>query len=78
MLNELPKDGARVFQVEIEDMRRNFNKQRRRIAAKLKNPRILQITFHTLRHWKATMKYYRTRDILHVKEMLGQKSLSAR
>jgi len=78
MLNELPKDGARVFQVEIEDMRRYFNKQRRRIAAKLKNPRILQITFHTLRHWKATMKYYRTRDILHVKEMLGQKSLSAR
>ncbi|MEM2514477.1 MAG: tyrosine-type recombinase/integrase [Candidatus Bathyarchaeia archaeon] len=77
MLNELPKDGIRIFQTDTEIMRRNFNRQRRRIAAKLKNPRILQITFHTFRHWKATMEYYRTRDILHVKEMLGHKSLNS-
>lgn len=29
-------------------------------VAKLENPRLLQIHFHTLRHWKATKKYHRT------------------
>ena len=57
-------------------MRRNFAKQRKRIAAKLKILRIRQITFHTFRHWKATMEYHRTKDILHVKELLGHKSIN--
>jgi hypothetical protein len=56
-------------------MRRNYNKQRKQLVAKLKNQRLRQITFHTFRHWKATMEYYKTRDILHVKEILGHKSL---
>ena len=56
-------------------MRRNFNRQRKQLVAKLKNLRLSQITFHTFRHWKATMEYYKTRDILHVKEILGHKSL---
>jgi integrase len=35
-----------------------------------------QITFHThARHWKATMEYHKTRDILHVKQLLGHKSI---
>ncbi|MGC9095178.1 MAG: tyrosine-type recombinase/integrase, partial [Candidatus Bathyarchaeia archaeon] len=38
--------------------------------------RILQITFKTLRHWKATMEYHRTKDILHVKQILGHKSIN--
>jgi integrase len=37
--------------------------------------RIKQITFHTFRHWKATMAYYKTRDILHVKQLLVHKSV---
>lgn len=44
---------------------------RKRLAYKLQNPRINKITFHTLRHWGATMEYHRTKDILHVKELLG-------
>lgn len=31
--------------------------------------------FHTLRHWKATMEYHKTKDILRVKELLGHKDL---
>ena len=58
-------------------MRHNFEHQRKRISAKLKNSRINQITFHTFRHWKATMEYRKTRDILHVKEILGHKSLNS-
>ncbi|MCD6443877.1 site-specific integrase, partial [Candidatus Bathyarchaeota archaeon] len=45
------------------------------LAAKLNNPRLLKITFHTFRHWKATMEYHRTRDILYVKELLGHKRI---
>lgn len=76
MLSEMPKDTPTAFSVNADRMRRNFENQRKRIGAKLKNSRINQITFHTLRHWKATMEYRKTRDILHVKEVLGHKSLN--
>jgi integrase len=71
-----PKNGDPVFAADSELIRRNYGKQRKRLAAKLKNPRIKQITFHTFRHWKATMEYHKTRDILHVNEILGHKSLN--
>jgi integrase len=77
MLNEIPKNKATIFGVSSDTTRRNFAKQRKRIAAKLKNPRIKKITFHTFRHWKATMEYHKTRDILHVKQVLGHKSLNS-
>ena len=67
--------GDNVFGVNSNLMRRNYSKQRKPLAAKLKNPRMLQITFHTFRHWKATTEYHKTRDILHVKEILGHRSL---
>jgi integrase len=47
----------------------------KRIAKTLQNPRLKQIHFHTFRHWKATMEYHRTKDILHVKHLLGHKQL---
>ncbi len=48
---------------------------RKTAARKLINPRLLEISFHTMRHWKATMEYHKTRDILHVKEVLGHKCI---
>ncbi|UCF59628.1 MAG: tyrosine-type recombinase/integrase [Candidatus Bathyarchaeota archaeon] len=45
------------------------------MAQKLQNPRLLRINFHTLRHWKATTLYHKTRDPLFVKEFLGHKKL---
>lgn len=75
MLESLSKETETIFGVTADLMRRNYNKQRKQLVAKLKNSRLTQITFHTLRHWKATMEYYKTRDILHVKEILGHKSL---
>jgi len=77
MLSSLPKNTDTAFGVNADLMRRNFGKQRKRITAKLKNSRLTQITFHTFRHWKATMEYHKTRDILHVKEVLGHKSLNS-
>ena len=34
-----------------------------------------KIIFHTFRHWKATMEYHRTKDILHVMNVLGHKNI---
>jgi hypothetical protein len=48
---------------------------RKRIAHKFGNPRIRRITFHTLRHWKATMEYHKTKDILHVQRLLGHRNI---
>jgi hypothetical protein len=58
-------------------MRSNFYLQRKRIARKLGNPRILQIHFHTFRHWKGTMEYHKTKDPICVKEILGHKDLKS-
>jgi len=52
-----------------------FFKQRKRLAFKLNNPRLLQISFHTFRHWKATMEYHKTKDILHVQKILGHRNI---
>jgi len=82
MLNALPKRYKLVFRnpdvdplMSMEVFRRLFAGQRWRVAQKLQNPRIEQITFKTLRHFKATMEYHRTKDILHVMQLLGHKNI---
>jgi site-specific recombinase XerC len=49
---------------------------RAKITENTKNPRLKRITFHTFRHWKATMEYHKTKDILHVMKMLGHKNIN--
>ena len=75
MLQALPKTSQKVFEVSVDAMRKSFARQRSRLARKLENPRLLQITFHTLRHWKATMEYAKTKDILHVMQLLGHRNI---
>jgi integrase len=76
MLNCLPKKSERIFgDSTLETLRRTFERQRKRLAYKLENPRIQQITFHTLRHWKGTTEYHKTKDILHVMQVLGHKRI---
>jgi integrase len=60
---------------ELSHWTRNWQKQRKRIAEKLQNHRLNQISLYTFRHWKATTEYLRTRDIFHVKELLGHKRI---
>jgi integrase len=48
---------------------------KKRLARNLNNPRLLQIHFHTLRHWKATTEYHKTKDILYVKEFLRHRDI---
>jgi integrase/rubredoxin len=73
MLNHLPKTGEYIFNTNPDTVRKNFTKQRNKIARNLQNPKLKQIHLHTLRHWKATMEYHRTKNIKHVQQMLGHK-----
>jgi len=75
MLNSLPKEGDRIFPGDLHVFRRTFRRYRKRMAQKLQNPRFNRITFHTFRHWKATMEYHRTKNLLHVMEMLGHRDI---
>lgn len=76
MLNRLPKTNDKVFaNARVTTFESNFRRQRKTLAAKLNNPRLLKIHFHTLRHWKATTEYARTKDLLHVQAMLGHRAI---
>lgn len=78
MLNALPRDSERVFRDgPINSMKTTFTRARKRLSRKLQNPRLLRISFHTFRHWKATMLYHKTKDTYYVKQFLGHKSLKS-
>jgi integrase len=82
MLQQLRHSGECVFRgpgsdllKSMENFHRNFCEQRRQLAKRLQNPRLDGITFRTFRHFKATMEYHRTKDILHVMQLLGHRSI---
>ena len=76
MLNALPRKAQRIFgNGPITSTKMTFMRARKRLANKLQNPRLLKISFHTFRHWKATMLYHETGDIHYVKRFLGHKSI---
>ncbi|MGD6806809.1 MAG: tyrosine-type recombinase/integrase [Candidatus Bathyarchaeia archaeon] len=76
MISALPRKTDKLFGTyDLRGFRSSFIKQRKRTANKLGNPRMIQITFHTFRHWKATMEYHKTKDILHVMRLLGHKNI---
>jgi len=77
MLNSLPKKSDKVFIRHVDGIRNVFLRQRNRLARQLQNPRLHDIHFHTLRHWKATMEFHRTKNIVHVKQLLGHKRLES-
>jgi len=77
MINSLPHDKQTIFgYTGKEAIRRYFQRARKRIAKNLQNPRLLQIHFHTFRHWKATRELHKTNNVYFVMKLLGHKSLS--
>jgi integrase len=73
-IHQQPSD--KVFNyASLASLRRTFEKQRSKIAYKTCNPRIKRIAFKTLRHWKASSEYQKTKDILWVQRLLGHKKL---
>jgi len=60
-----------------QSLNSSYAKARKRLAHKLNNPRLLKISFTTFRHWKGTTEYHKTKDILHVKQLLGHKNIQS-
>lgn len=76
MIGRLERRSEWVFKPwKLQHMRRTFERVRNRLATQICNPRLKMITFHTFRHWKATMEYAKTKDILHVMRLLGHKNI---
>jgi integrase len=55
---------------------RNLRRARLKTAYTLQNNQIRRITIHTFRHWKATMLYHQTKDIVYVQQFLGHKPIN--
>lgn len=77
MLQRLPKVSSRIFPGTMNSMRFNLQVTRKRLARKLSNPRLLRVTFHSIRHWKGTMEYHKTKDVVHVKQVLGHRAIKS-
>jgi integrase len=68
----LPRKKEFVFAwTYLDDFRRRYEEMRNKLAVKLNNPRLHEIAFKSFRHWKATMLYHQTKDILFVQHWLG-------
>jgi integrase len=68
--------NERIWNLSYESMHRTFRNRRKSLAEKLGNPNLLNITFKTFRHWKATFEYHRTKDLLFVQRFLGHKNIN--
>ena len=67
--------NSRIFPTKSEVTSEKYRILRNRLANKLKDPTFKTIRLYDFRHWKATMEYHKTKDLLHVKALLGHKDL---
>jgi len=75
-LLQLPRNGDRVFSCKsLDGFRAGYEVMKDNLSVELNNPRIKEIAFRSFRHWKATTEYSKTKDILHVKWLLGHKKI---
>jgi len=63
--------NERIWASTSQHISDNFRKKRNKLSQSLGNPIFKQITLRTFRHFKGTQEYARTKDILHVKAVLG-------
>ena len=75
MLKFLDTSRSKPFYRKDSAYRTSYTKTRKLAAKNLNNPRIKQIAFHTFRHWKATIEYHNTKDVIHVKNLLGHRDI---
>jgi len=76
LLLTLPKTMETVFPRRGWNSRRTAFRRRMKTLARIhNNPRFLKIHPHTFRHCKALQEYHKTKSMLHVKKVLGHKSI---
>jgi len=68
---------ARIQSFPTSAAARHYLENTRKILAESNNnPRFLQIHLHSFRHFRATMAYAQTRDLLYVMKILGHRSIT--
>jgi integrase len=77
MLSIMPRKSERVFPATKGAISSNYYQQRKKIARKLGNPRLLKIGFHTFRHWKLTTYAHEVRDPFMVQDFAGHKDMKS-
>jgi integrase len=69
------RQNERIWKANPRNIESNFSRIRTKVAQKFGDPNTLKITLRTFRHFKATMEYHKTKDILHVMQVLGHKNI---
>ena len=78
MLNALPKTSKLIFPTNYRSMQATYVRLRKRVAHNLQNPRILNISFVSFRHWAGTqLAWLFNGNMLIVKEKLGHKNINS-
>jgi len=72
---QLDKEDRKAHLSRLKRQKGILGHERRRTANKLKNPRIAEINYHSLRHWNATDLYHKTKDIVFVMKHLGHRDI---
>ncbi|MCW3984284.1 MAG: tyrosine-type recombinase/integrase [Candidatus Bathyarchaeota archaeon] len=62
---------------DADILRDQWNSYRKRAYLNFKDVELLKIRLYDLRHWFATTEYIKTRDILHVKYLLGHRHIES-
>lgn len=81
-LNLLPKDRKYLFHngsvdpiLGLKRFTRMFQRERKALSLRLNNPRLQLISFRTLKHFKGTMEYHKTKNFLHIMRILGHRNI---
>jgi integrase len=74
IVNETHPD-SRLWKAELVNLRRSYQRRRKTLSQRLNDPNLNRISLRTFRHWKATIEYSKTKDILYVKRLLGHKRI---
>jgi len=64
-----------LFRMNSSSISNDYRRIRNRLAQKLGDMSLKSIRLYDFRHFKASMEYHRTKDLLHVKQLLGHKDL---
>ena len=67
--------NERIFPTESENISESYRKLRNRLAKNLQDPILKTIRLYDFRHFKASMEYHKTKDLLYIKQLLGHKDL---
>jgi integrase len=77
MLNQIPHINNKIFKSNKKTLETTFRAIRKRTAQRLGNQRLTKITFHTYRHYYATMWYHDKPDVCKLQQRLGHRDVKS-